>query len=140
MSPARPGARRVAGALLALLLLPALAAPIHAAERVTPGEILVLRRTDPGLGGAAAPLPLVERARTLVRLGDWDEIPRLIAGLRDDRLYTRSLCFEALQEATHETHGFDPRSADDVRESAVVRWERWWFARSGDGLLTTTGG
>jgi len=78
----------------------------------------------------------LERARTLVRLGDWSEIPVLIDGLDDERIYTRTLCFEALQEATHETQGFDPRSSEEARKSAIARWEQWWFARSGDGLLS----
>ncbi len=78
----------------------------------------------------------LERARTLLRLGDWDEIPTLIAGLKDQRLYTRSLCFDALKESTHETHGYDPRSEEQVRTEAVNRWERWWQSRSGEGLLS----
>jgi HEAT repeat protein len=77
----------------------------------------------------------LERARTLLRLGDWSDIPTLIRGLRDDRLYTRSLCLEALREATHETHGFDPRSEPSARDLAVSRWEQWWIARGGEGLL-----
>jgi len=80
----------------------------------------------------------LERARTLVRLGDWSEIPQLIAGLSDSRTYTRSLCLDALEEATHETLGYDPRSAEDVRQAAVERWELWWQSRSGDGLLTSS--
>lgn len=84
------------------------------------------RRTDLAL----------ERARTLVRLGDWSELATLIGGLRDTRLYTRSLCLDALREATHETLGFDPRAGEEDRERAVERWEQWWLARSGDTLLT----
>ncbi|HED64104.1 MAG TPA: hypothetical protein ENJ09_00985 [Planctomycetes bacterium] len=78
----------------------------------------------------------LERARTLVRLGDWGEIPTLIAGLRDDRVYTRSLCHDALTEATHEDKGFDPRASDEAREAAVSRWEQWWRDRSSDSLLS----
>lgn len=77
----------------------------------------------------------LERARTLVRLGDWSEIPVLIEGLKDERLFTRSLCADALQEATHETHGFDPRSEKSEREKAVARWSQWWLQRSGEGIL-----
>ena len=77
----------------------------------------------------------LERARTLVRLGDWSVIPTLIDGLRDSRVYTRSLCAESLYEATHENHGFDPRAAEAERDRGIVRWEEWWQVRSGDGLL-----
>ncbi len=78
----------------------------------------------------------LERARTLLRLGDWEEIPALIAGLRDERLYTRSLCLDALKEASRETLDYDPRSEPSERENAVQRWEKWWLARSNEGLLT----
>ena len=78
----------------------------------------------------------LERARTLLRLGDWGEIPVLIAGLRDERLYTRSLCLDALKEATQETLEYDPRSEPVERENAVQRWERWWLARTNDGMLS----
>lgn len=77
----------------------------------------------------------LERARTLVRLGDWSEIPTLIGGLSDERLFTRSLCLEALKEATHENNGFDPRAEAGEREKAVGRWEQWWLQRSGEGIL-----
>jgi hypothetical protein len=77
----------------------------------------------------------LERARTLVRLGDWSEIPILISGLSDERLYTRSLCQEALQEATHETLDYDPRAELDERNRAAKRWQAWWETRSGEGLV-----
>ncbi len=77
----------------------------------------------------------LERARTLIRLGDWSEIPVLVAGLRDERLFTRSLCLDALKEATHETQGFDARAEQGQREKAVVRWEQWWLQRSNEGIL-----
>jgi len=76
-----------------------------------------------------------ERARALLRLGDWREIPVLVDGLRDERLITRALCAQALHEATHERHGFDPRGEPDAREAAVGRWEEWWKAREQDRLL-----
>jgi HEAT repeat protein len=79
----------------------------------------------------------LERARTLVRLGDWSSIPTLIDGLSDERLFTRSLCQDALREATHETNGFDPRSEVSEREKAVARWQQWWLQRSGEGILPT---
>lgn len=77
----------------------------------------------------------LERARTLVRLGDWSEMPVLIAGLRDERLFTRSLCVDALKDATHDTQGYDPRAEKSQREKAALRWEQWWLQRSGEGIL-----
>jgi len=87
--------------------------------------------SDDRIGGDLS----LERARALIRLGDWSEIPTLIAGLRDERVYTRALCLDALREATHETHGFDPRSDEDERERSIEAWELWWSERSGEGFL-----
>ena len=77
----------------------------------------------------------LERARTLVRLGDWSEMHVLIRGLRDERLFTRSLCADALKEATHESQGFDQRAEASEREKSVARWEQWWLQRGGEGIL-----
>jgi hypothetical protein len=77
----------------------------------------------------------LERARALLRLGDWSEMPRLITGLRDERLYTRALCLEALREATRQDLSYDPRAEASVRENAVLEWESWWAKRSSEGLL-----
>lgn len=76
----------------------------------------------------------LERARTLLRLGDWSEVPELIAGLEDERLLTRALCVQALEEATKESFDFDPKADEAARELAVDRWERWWLRLSGDPL------
>lgn len=78
----------------------------------------------------------LERARTLLRLGEWSEVPLLIEGLADGRLYTRALCLQALEEATGERHGFDPRGTDRDRERSVERWKQWWLQRSGDPMRT----
>ena len=77
----------------------------------------------------------LERARTLLRLGDWTDIPVLVEGLRDTRLFTRSLCLDALKEATHETQNYDPRAEKGEREKAIARWEQWWLQRTGEGIL-----
>ena len=79
---------------------------------------------------------ILERARALLRLGDWSNIPALIEGLKDERLYTRALCLEALTETTHETHNYDPRAEPNDRKAAIERWERWWSSRSRDYLLS----
>ncbi|WP_145065093.1 hypothetical protein [Engelhardtia mirabilis] len=78
----------------------------------------------------------LERARTLLRLGDWGEVPELIAGLSDKRLLTRALCAQALQESTNESFGFDPKADETARQLAVDRWERWWLRFTGDPLKT----
>ncbi|MCY2960185.1 MAG: hypothetical protein NTY35_08465 [Planctomycetota bacterium] len=77
----------------------------------------------------------LERARTLLRLGDWQMVPHLVKGLRDERMMTRALCIQALDEATHERFGFDPRADVDARETAVKRWESWTKDRLSDPLL-----
>jgi hypothetical protein len=93
-----------------------------------------LRAIPPAKGAGGADLAL-ERARTLLRLGDWQSVPDLIAGLRDDRPITRALCAQALYEATHERFDFDPRGEPQVREDSVRRWETWWQTRQSDPLL-----
>jgi hypothetical protein len=80
----------------------------------------------------------LERARTLLRLGDWQMVPHLVAGLRDERVMTRALCIQALDEATHERLGFDPRGDPEKREASVVRWEAWAKDRHSDPLLAQT--
>jgi hypothetical protein len=77
----------------------------------------------------------LERARTLVRLGDWEMMPVLIEGLSDDRLVTRALCAQALFEATHERFDFDPRAEPEAREASIARWQGWWSARDRDPML-----
>jgi len=81
----------------------------------------------------------LERARTLLNLGDWSEIPVLIRGLRDNRQYTRTLCIQALHGATGETYGFDAKADLTDRVRAIDSWEVWWRARTGEGLLGQSG-
>ncbi len=77
----------------------------------------------------------LERARTLLRLGDWQMVPHLVKGLRNEKMMTRALCIQALDEATHERFGYDPRAEADAREPAVKRWEAWTRDRLTDPLL-----
>lgn len=77
----------------------------------------------------------LERARTLLRLGDWQMVPHLVKGLRDERMMTRALCIQALDEATHQRFGFDPRGEADAREASVQKWEAWSKDRLSDPLL-----
>jgi len=77
----------------------------------------------------------LERARALLRLGEWSRVPELIAGLRDERLYTRAVCVKTLADATHERFGYDATADPKEREAAVQRWEQWWSRRSADPML-----
>lgn len=77
----------------------------------------------------------LERARALLRLGDWSLIPHLIGGLEEDQLLTRALCLQALAEATGERFGYDPKAPEKERAEAVRRWREWWAARQADPLL-----
>jgi HEAT repeat protein len=73
-----------------------------------------------------------ERARCLVKLGDWAELPVLVSGLRDDELWYRALCAKALRDATHLSQGFDPDGDEEEREVAAQAWEAWLVARETD--------
>lgn len=84
--------------------------------------------------GASVDLAL-ERARTLLRLGDWSMLPHMIDGLEDSRLMTRALCAQALYEVTKERFGFDPRGDEELRGASVQRWREWWAERNADPLL-----
>lgn len=75
------------------------------------------------------------KARALLWLGDWSEIPVLIQGLESDRLWTRALCAKTLQAETNDLHGFDPRGEPAERAEAVAAWKAWWTERSSDPLL-----
>ncbi len=73
-----------------------------------------------------------ERARCLVKLGDWSDLPLLVAGLREDELLCRAQCFKTLREATHLSHGFYPQGDEETREVAVQAWESWLADRASD--------
>ena len=77
----------------------------------------------------------LERARTLLRLGDWGAAPTLIAGLSDERMFTRALCSQALNEATKENFGFDPKAEPEKNAEAIAKWQAWWKERNSDEML-----
>lgn len=77
----------------------------------------------------------LERARTYVRLGDWDPVHVLIDGLSDNNLWARSWCAQALAEATGQRFGYDPKAQIGEREAAVARWREWIASRAGEGIL-----
>ena len=76
----------------------------------------------------------LERARTLLRLGDWSMLPHLIEGLGDERVMIRALCGQALLEATHERFGFDANAPIVEREASMELWWQWWERRRQDPL------
>lgn len=76
-----------------------------------------------------------ERARTYVRLGDWSQLRVLVAGLRDEELWTRAWCSQALFETTKQRFGFEPKASAEEREPAVQRWEQWLESRGVEGIL-----
>jgi hypothetical protein len=76
----------------------------------------------------------LERARALLRLGDWQVVPTLIEGLRDERQITRALSAQTLWESTHERFGYDPKAEQAEREKSIAAWEAWWHERSQDPL------
>ena len=91
-------------------------------------------RARPMPAGSSPALTL-ERARTLLVLGDWSTAPVIIDGLRDDRPIVRALCAKALFEVTGERFGYDPSADAPAREAGVQRWESWWHDRAVDPLL-----
>jgi hypothetical protein len=77
----------------------------------------------------------LERARTLLFLGDWSMGEHLILGLRDERLFTRTLCIKALADVTGTRFDYEADGEPVAREAAVQRWEHWWQSRQVDPLL-----
>jgi hypothetical protein len=77
----------------------------------------------------------LERARALLRLGDWQMVPLLIGGLRNEELLTRALCAQALWESTRERFAYDPKAEPEEREKAIAEWEKWWHERNADSML-----
>ncbi|MBI3817659.1 MAG: HEAT repeat domain-containing protein [Planctomycetes bacterium] len=92
------------------------------------------RRTLPTLQKALRDPDLtvrLEAARSCARLGDWASgMPTLIAGLKDESLFVRGLCFDALRKQTNLDFGFQPRGAEAERAAACAKWESWWAGQS----------
>ena len=80
---------------------------------------------------------VLERARALLMLGDWSEIPLLIDALGSDDLSIRALSGYALYRATGDRRGFDPRGTDEVRAESIGRWRSWWGERQDEGILAS---
>ncbi len=78
-----------------------------------------------------------ERARAYLRLGDWSEIDVLVGGLESEELWTRAWCSQALEQVTHQRHGFDPGASAQERAAAVGKWRDWMAARQAEGILVT---
>ena len=72
----------------------------------------------------------LERARTLLRLGDQSMVPHLIGGLGHERLLIRSFCAKALHDATGKRFGYEAGEAAAARAESIERWSAWWRVRS----------
>ena len=68
----------------------------------------------------------LERARALMRLGDFSMVEHMIGGLSHERLLIRALCSQSLYEATGKRFGFNPSATVGDRGAAVERWNDWW--------------
>ena len=78
---------------------------------------------------------LFERARALMRLGDWSQVESLIHGLSADELWARAWSIQALEEATKQNFGFDPTDEPEARAEAAARWQAWIDSRKVEGVL-----
>ena len=76
-----------------------------------------------------------ERARALVRLGDWSALGVLVDGLEDPTQWARAWCAQVLREVTGSDLGFDAAAAPEVRATSVARWRDWISSRAGEGIL-----
>lgn len=77
----------------------------------------------------------LERARTLVRLGDWSQLAVLIGGLEDEEYWTRAWCAQALHEATKRRFDYDAKGTPELRAQSVTRWREWIESRRIEGIL-----
>lgn len=68
----------------------------------------------------------LERARALMRLGDFSMSVHMIGGLSHERLLVRALCSQSLYEATGKRFGFDPSASEADRVESIERWNEWW--------------
>lgn len=80
----------------------------------------------------------LERARALVRLGDWTELVPLIDGLEDEDVWTRSWCAQCLFETTKHRFDFKAKAATEERAASVERWRAWLDSRKVEGILPQT--
>jgi len=78
-----------------------------------------------------------ERARALLRLGDWSEVRVLVDGLASEDVWTRGWCFKALQESTTRTFDYDPKGSEEDRLAGYQRWSDWVDSRETEGILIT---
>jgi HEAT repeat protein len=86
---------------------------------------------------ALQPSVRYERARALLRLGDWSQMDALVDGLEDESLWTRAWCAKALEEVTRQRLGYDPQGSEPERAEAVQRWRDWMSSREGEGILVS---
>jgi hypothetical protein len=75
----------------------------------------------------------LERARALLRLGDYSMVPHLIDGLQHERLMVRALCAQSLFAESRDRFGYVPGGSVEERSLAVARWREWWDSQSTQG-------
>ncbi|MFO1051708.1 MAG: HEAT repeat domain-containing protein [Planctomycetota bacterium] len=81
----------------------------------------------------------LEGARSMVALGDMNQVPVLIEGLDSERIQVRYLCHEALKTATKRDFDYDHLTDDKLsRSHAVYRWRRWWSEQSQDPFFASS--
>lgn len=72
----------------------------------------------------------LEVSRSLLSLGDYSQIPVLIAGLDSELQYVRFLCYDALSNTTGKSFDYDHRISDrGDRAGSVEKWQQWWAAQ-----------
>lgn len=81
------------------------------------------------------PTVRLERARALMRLGDWSQAPALIDGLSSDELLVRAMCAQTLVDATGQDFGYKAKADPEARAAAADLWREWWKRREHEGLL-----
>ena len=74
-------------------------------------------------------------ARALMQMGDFSEVPVLIAGLHDPNPRNRAMAHQSLERATNNDVPFDPTGSREERETTASIWRRWFAARTDDPLL-----
>lgn len=74
-------------------------------------------------------------ARALMQMGDFSEVPVLIAGLHDPNPRNRAMAHQSLERATNNDVPFNATGSRAERESTASIWRRWFAARTDDPLL-----
>ncbi|MEC7232514.1 MAG: hypothetical protein VXZ39_02135 [Planctomycetota bacterium] len=74
-------------------------------------------------------------ARALIQMGDFSDVPVLIAGLHDPNPRNRAMAHQSLERATNNDVPFNAAGSREEREKTASIWRRWFAARTDDPLL-----